>query len=86
MWPMGLLLIRWRGASASLLPSLLTSYFLVFFLHLSHTDPPLYNSIDFFAGEGVKASVFSFHPITPAFLSITLLPPPVNFLLYPAEN
>ena len=55
---------------------LLISFFSPF---ITHRPPsPLYNSIDFFA-EGVKASVFSFHPITPVFLSITLLPPPVYF-------
>ena len=72
-------------------PSSFSPYILLlsFFFSIYHTQttlPPLYNSIDFFAGEGVKASVFSFHPITPVFLSITLLPPPVYFLLYPAEN
>ena len=41
----------------------------LFFQFITHSHLPPYNSIDFLAGEGVKASVssFFFNPITPAF-------------------
>ena len=64
-------------------------YFFLLTLHLTtlfipfitHSPLPPYNSIDFFAGAGVKASVSPFSSILLLllFLSITLLPPPLSF-------
>ena len=63
-----------------ILPSFLISYYFVFSIY--HTQPPPTIKLHwFFCGGGSESKCFSFffNPITPAFLSITLLPPPLSF-------